>query len=119
MYFKKGLFILSLLLVTANVFATEIEVDDSEWKKGKDRSVYSGKPIVSVSGDKLCIYFHESINDVQFVLSDENENVIYNETVPVQGGGSFMIPVGLEANETYYFKILHPDYGYIYGYCIY
>ena len=120
MLLRKKIIISFLLLLAIGISAGNVYIDKSHWKKKDIRSiVIPSAPEVNLCGNKLCFYFYESINQVNFTLYDESGNVCYKETSSVKEGELFTLPFRLEENKTYKFEVSHPSYGYISGFCCY
>lgn len=100
-----------------SVVGNIINYNKESWKeKNATRSIISS-PVITQEGRLIRIYSHTDLQNVQVIVTDDLENIIYSDVVCVIVNQPYllMLPDELELNHYYKIELIHGQQ-YLYGY---
>ena len=78
-----------------------------KWDDERYRSIHVLPPTLSIEGNILSVHFTEALNDLTIHITDENSNIIYENTFSGAMGDIIDIPVNGMRTGTYQVILTH------------
>ncbi|MDH6358999.1 DUF3244 domain-containing protein [Parabacteroides sp. PF5-9] len=102
------------LSVTTQVMAEGEVETKGKWGDKRIRSFVPAVPVVSENGGIVSIYFEDAIPELVVVITDADNQIVYQEVITEGPNSTYLLPVSLSSG-TYNISITQQVYGYLFG----
>lgn len=112
-------FLLTLSVICLSIFLPQVVLGDGietegTWGEERHRTIVPNPPTLSLDGNLLSVYFKDTLNNLTIRITDENGNIMYENTLSGEMGDTIGIPVdGMQAG-TYQVTLSH-ELGWLVG----
>lgn len=98
-YYLFGLlFLLPFLSFADTKSSKEIEIE-GRWSDTGERSLFSSRPVVYLSGNSVNVYFPGAVANVTIKITDFYGNLVYEEVVSSRANTYYLIPCLLDEGD--------------------